>query len=96
MAQSFSITYSPRFRRAASSLIKHHPDFVELLVLAVETLRTDPTNATRRYRIKHLAGTRKGPREYRLRLRQFRFLYDVEGKKVELVFCGLRREDTYK
>ena len=96
MAQSPAIIYSPRFRRAASALIKHHPEFVELLVLAVETLKTDPTSTSRRYRIKRLSGTRKGQGEYRLRLRRFRFVYDVRGKTVELIFCGLRREDTYK
>jgi hypothetical protein len=38
---------------------------------------------------------RPGQGQYRLRLGRFRFRYDIAGHEVALLYCGLRREDTY-
>ena len=91
-----SSSSTSRFRRQAGALLKQHEEFLELLTLAYETVRTDPLNKSRKYRIKKLAHLPAGEGRFRLRLRRFRFRYDVEGSKVVLTFCGLRREDTYK
>jgi hypothetical protein len=32
---------------------------------------------------------------YRLRSGRFRFRYDIAEREVVLLYCGLRREDTY-
>ena len=37
-----------------------------------------------------------GEGQYRLRLGRFRFRYDIAGREVRLLYCGLRREDTYR
>jgi mRNA-degrading endonuclease RelE of RelBE toxin-antitoxin system len=63
---------------------------------AIEILTADPTNRTGRYRIKKLEGVAPGDGQWRLRLGRFRFLYDIVGSVVELAYCGLRREDTYR
>src|SRR5438034_1358592 len=36
-----------------------------------------------------------GEGQYRLSLGRWRFRYDISGQRVELYYCGLRREDTY-
>jgi hypothetical protein len=45
---------------------------------------------------KKLQGVKAGEGQYRLRLQRWRFRYDVWGQEVELNYCGLRREDTYR
>ena len=37
-----------------------------------------------------------GHGQWRLRLGRFRFRYDIAGAAVELIDCGIRREDTYR
>ena len=36
-----------------------------------------------------------GDGQYRIRMRRFRFIYDIDGQTVFLKACALRREDTY-
>jgi len=94
---SYSVVPSARFRRQARALAKQHPkEFPELYDLALDILRVDPLNTIRKSRILKLVGISPGKGQYRLRLRRYRFRYDVRGKTVELLFCGLRREDTYR
>lgn len=94
---SFSIVPTTRFRRQARALRKKHPkEFSDLFDLARDILAIDPLNKNRRHNILKLTDTPTGQGQYRLRLRRFRFRYDVEGKTVYLLYCGLRREDTYK
>ncbi len=94
---SYAVVPSSRFRRQARTLAKQHPkDFPGLYDLALEILRVDPLNTRRRRRILKLTRIAPGKGQYRLRLRRYRFRYDVRGRTVELLFCGLRREDTYK
>ena len=42
-----------------------------------------------------LARVPAGEGQYRLRSGRFRFRYDIAGREVVLLYCGLRREDTY-
>jgi mRNA-degrading endonuclease RelE of RelBE toxin-antitoxin system len=58
-------------------------------------LESDPYNTARKHAIKKLTGVAAGEGQYRLRVGRFRFRYEVSGKEVWLVYCGLRREDTY-
>jgi mRNA-degrading endonuclease RelE of RelBE toxin-antitoxin system len=48
-----------------------------------------------KHRIKKLTNVPAGEGQYRLRSGRFRFRYDVAGREVVLLYCGLRREDTY-
>ncbi len=94
---AFSVEPTQRFQRQARALTKQHPsEFPKLYDLCFEILRTDPLNMKRKYRVLKLKHITPGKGQYRLRLRRFRFRYDVEGSRVVLYFCGLRREDTYR
>jgi hypothetical protein len=98
MTGRFEVHTSPRFDRLFKKLAVQHPgESAEILAEAISILRLDPYNRTRRYPIKKLEGVRPGDGQYRLRLRRWRFRYDVGSgrQQVKLSYCGLRREDTY-
>ena len=97
MTPRFSVRPSPRFARLARRLTDQHPqEFPEHYAEAIDILGFDPINRTRRFRIKKLVDVPAGEGQWRLALGRFRFRYDIAGATVELVFCGLRREDTYR
>jgi mRNA-degrading endonuclease RelE of RelBE toxin-antitoxin system len=50
----------------------------------------------RHHNILKLKDTVRGDRQWRLRLGRFRFRYDIYDREVLLLYCGLRREDTYR
>jgi mRNA-degrading endonuclease RelE of RelBE toxin-antitoxin system len=98
MSEAFAVLTTPRFDRLLKKLSRQHPvEAAAAFGQALEILKTDPHNRTRRHPIKKLEGVGPGEGQYRLKLRRWRFRYDVWGgrKEVELNFCGLRREDTY-
>jgi mRNA-degrading endonuclease RelE of RelBE toxin-antitoxin system len=95
MKSGFNVYVTPQFERLARKLLKAHPRFRQVLAEAQIVLGSDPYNATRRHAIKKLTGVSAGGGQYRLRIGRFRFRYDLSGKEVWLVYCGLRREDTY-
>ena len=76
-------------------LTRQHPDLAERVVGAFRILQSDPYNLTRHHQIRKLTDVKSGQGQYRLRLARWRFRYDIAGGIVELVYCGLRREDTY-
>ncbi len=96
MTAGFSLTATSHFRRLARRLIKRHPEFVDVYKKAVEILREDPLNQTRKFSIKKLHEIRQDEGQFRLRLGRFRLRYDVYEDEVLLRYCGLRREDTYR
>lgn len=55
----------------------------------------DPYGRIHTHHITKLEDVRPGDGQYRLRLGRFRFRYDITGNVVQLISCGLRREDTY-
>lgn len=95
MTPSFSVRTTPHFDRLLTSLTKRHRELVDRYAEALEILRTDPYNRTRRHHIKKLEGILQGEGQYRLSLGRWRFRYDIYGREVVLHSCGLRREDTY-
>jgi len=62
---------------------------------AIGILSLDPHNKSRKYPIKKLTNVPAGEGQYRIRSGRFRFRYDVAEREVVLLYCGLRREDTY-
>jgi mRNA-degrading endonuclease RelE of RelBE toxin-antitoxin system len=96
MTPRFFVLTVPAFERLARRLADQHPEFPRLLAGAIETLEVDPHNVSRRHAILKLKGVPAGEGQYRLRVGRFRFRYDVTGRDVLLLYCGLRREDTYR
>jgi mRNA-degrading endonuclease RelE of RelBE toxin-antitoxin system len=95
MTPAFTVQTSPRFERLARRLRRQHREFTALLREAFDILETDPYNHSRRHAIKKLTGAQEDG-QWRLRIGRFRFRYDIAGETVELKYCGLRREDTYR
>jgi len=98
MNGGFDVRTTARFDRLLKKLASQHShEAGEIFTQALTILKTDPYNRSRRYPIKKLEGVPPGEGQYRLRLRRWRFRYDIWGAQhqVELNFCGLRREDTY-
>ena len=94
-ASSYHVQTTSHFDRLVRKLAPRHADLVVRLEEAVEILSIDPFNKSHSYPIKKLQGVPAGDGQYRLRSGRFRFRYDISGKEVVLLYCGLRREDTY-
>lgn len=95
---TFEVRTTPRFERLFKKLAAgHRHEAFEIFDQALAMLKADPYNRNRRYPIKKLEGVAQGEGQYRLRIRRWRFRYDIwaDRQQVELNFCGLRREDTY-
>ncbi len=91
----FTVLTTPHFDRLVKKLTPKHPELVELFEEAIAILSADPYNKSRRHPIKKLENVGQGEGQYRLRSGRFRFRFDIEGNQVVLLYCGLRREDTY-
>ena len=96
MAARFTVRTEPRFDRLAKALRRRHREFTERYEEAIAILREDPHNPRRAHPIKKLVDVGPGEGQYRLRLRRWRFRYDIEGRDVVLYSCGLRDESTYR
>ena len=95
MTGTFVVRTTPRYERLARDLARNHAEFLTRQE-AVQILGADPHNHSRRHNILKLGGVRQGEGQYRLRLRRFRFRYDIYDRDVVLHACSLRREDTYR
>ncbi len=96
MTPGFTVRTTPHYERLFRSLQKQHPELRTLRNDLRAILSTDPYNRSGHHPIKNLTDIERGEGQYRLRLRRFRFRYDIYGNAVVLQSCGLRREDTYR
>jgi len=94
-APTFSVLTTAHFDRLLKKLAPKHPELVERFEEALTILSIDPYNKSWKHPIKKLQGVPAGEGQYRLRSGRFRFRYDIEEHEVVLLYCGLRREDTY-
>jgi mRNA-degrading endonuclease RelE of RelBE toxin-antitoxin system len=94
-APAYSVVTTAHFDRLLKKLAPKHPDLVERFEEAIGILSLDPHNKSYKYPIKKLTNVPAGEGQYRLRSGRFRFRYDVAEHEVVLLYCGLRREDTY-
>jgi mRNA-degrading endonuclease RelE of RelBE toxin-antitoxin system len=92
---AYTVLTTAHFDRLLKKLDAGHPGLVERFEEAITILSMDPHNKSRMYPIKKLRGVPAGEGQYRLRSGRFRFRYDIEEHEVVLLYCGLRREDTY-
>ena len=95
MTPLFAVKTSPHFERLYKRLVKQHSRIPNVLREAIAILETDPFNRSQRYVIKKLTGPQQDG-QYRLSLGRWRFRYDIVAQIVELKYCGLRREETYR
>jgi mRNA-degrading endonuclease RelE of RelBE toxin-antitoxin system len=94
-APAFSVLTTAHFDRLLKKLAPKQPDLAARFEDAIAILSRDPHNKSGKYAIKKLVGVSAGGGQYRLRSGRFRFRYDVAEREVTLLYCGLRREDTY-
>jgi mRNA-degrading endonuclease RelE of RelBE toxin-antitoxin system len=94
-ASAYFVVTTAHFDRLLKKLAPKHPDLVERFEEAIGILSLDPFNKSHKYPIKKLKEVSAGEGQYRLRSGRFRFRYDIAGREVVLLYCGLRREDTY-
>lgn len=92
---AFSVLTTAHFDRLLKKLAPNHPELVERFEEAMAILSLDPYNKSGKFSIKKLQGVSAGEGQYRLRSGRFRFRYDIAEREVVLLYCGLRREDTY-
>jgi hypothetical protein len=95
MRSSFSVIGTPHYERLSKKLIRAHRDLPALQARVGEILSDDPYNLSRAHNIKKLEGVAAGHGQFRLSMGRWRFRYDIFGQEVWLVYCGLRREETY-
>jgi len=96
MTPPFSVRTTPHFDRLLKKLSRGHRELPERYAQALQILRTDPSNRSGQYDIQKLEEVKLGEGQYRLRLGQWRFRYDIVRQEVVLHYCGLRREETYR
>jgi mRNA-degrading endonuclease RelE of RelBE toxin-antitoxin system len=94
-AAGYSVVTTAHFDRLLKKLAPRHPDLVDRFEEAIVVLSLDPQNKSHKYPIKKLTNVPAGEGQYRLRSGRFRFRFDVAEREVVLLYCGLRREDTY-
>jgi hypothetical protein len=96
MTSLFVVRITSHYERLSNKLFRRHQDFEEVELSAKEILSSDPYNQSRRYHIRKLESVPSGEGQYRLSLGRWRFRYDIAADVVELHYCGLRREETYR
>jgi mRNA-degrading endonuclease RelE of RelBE toxin-antitoxin system len=97
MSLAFLVITVPKTDRLLRKLHQRHPDLKKVLEQAITTLSNDPYNRTHKHQIKKLENIpAEGDGQYRLRIGRWRFRYDIDGQTVVLLYCGLRREATYR
>ena len=94
-APAYSVVTTAHFDRLMKKPAPKHPELVERFEEAIGILSLDPYNKSHIYPIKKLEGVAAGEGQYRLRSGRFRFRYDMAEREVVLLYCGLRREDSY-
>jgi len=100
-AHEYVVRMSSRFERLAAKLSARHPEFAATLEVAIAILETrpkpkPPSGGDEEQDIIKLEGRRPGEGQYRFKRKRWRFLYDIAGHDVELLWCGLRNEKTYR
>ena len=96
--KGFTVVTTSLFDRLLVKLTQQQPELPEIFGEAVDVLKQDPYNVSRSHAIRKLRNVKPGEGQHRLRVGQWRFRYDIWDKRheVELSYCGLRREDTYR
>ena len=96
MTAEFLVATTSRFDRELRKLAAKHSGLADVFRRVLETLKADPYNRSRQHAIKKLEAVPPGEGQYRIRSGRFRFRYDIDGQRVYLKACSLRREDSYR
>ena len=92
---AFEIVVTAHFGRQLKKLARANVEVVGEFETILSILRSDPHNRTRKHPIRKLVNVTAGDGQYRIRIKRFRFRYDIEDRTVLLKACALRRENTY-
>jgi len=84
MAGAFRVLTTPSFEREFRRTSKGNPELLTALEGLVAILRQDPHNRSGRYSIKKLVGLKPGEGQWRIRWRDYRLRYDIDGQIVVL------------
>lgn len=94
-ALGYKLEVTAKCRRLVEDLQSANFEFADYYQEALVFFQTDPYNRSRTKNVKKLTNVPRESGEFRLRFGRWRFRYDIEGEKVILYYCGIRREDTY-
>lgn len=92
MSDAFRVLTTPAFEREFRKVARGEAAAVEALEGLLAILRLDPHNCRGQYAIKKLAGLKRGEGQWRIRWRNYRLRYDIEGSDVVLHSFRHRRE----
>jgi hypothetical protein len=94
-APAYSVLTTAHFDRLLKKLAPGILSLWSGLKRRLRFSRWTRTTRASKYPIKKLQGVAAGRRPVPAALGRFRFRYDIEEREVVLLYCGLRREDTY-
>ena len=92
MAGRFRVLTTPSFEREFHKTSKGNAALIKALDDLLFILRKDPHNRSGHYQIKKLAGLKPGEGQWRIRWRDYRLRYDIDGDRVVLHSFRHRKE----
>ena len=95
MSGNFRVFSTPSFNREIKKIFKKNKRIKDFLEIVIEILQNDPFNKNKRNDIKKLTDIKQGEGQWRIRLGDYRFRYDIIKNDVILHLIG-NRKDIYK
>ncbi len=92
MAGAFRVISTPAFEREFRKASRGNAALIDALDELLASLGDDPHNRSGRHQIKKLAGLKQGEGQWRIRWRDYRLRYDIQGNEVVLHSFRHRRD----
>ncbi len=92
MAGAFRVISTPAFEREFRKASRGNAVLIDALDELIAILGGDPHNRSGQHQIKKLAGLQQGAGQWRIRWRDYRLRYDIQGSEVVLHSFRHRRE----
>ena len=92
MAAQFQVLTTPSFEREFRKVSKGNAALINAVDELLTILRQDPHNRTGQHQIRKLAGLKPGEGQWRIRWRDYRLRYDLDGENVVLHSFRHRKE----
>ena len=88
----FRVLTTPAFEREFRKASKGNQSLLAAVEELITILRNDPTNRGGKHRIRKLTSVKPGEGQWRIRWRDYRLRYDIDGGHVVLHSFRHRRE----